>query len=109
MFEKAVIRNPGCQYCRYYIPQFEHNGKPTTEACAKNARKIFQLNPPTGQRRKWKWSDCDYPVEKNKNGLCKDFQIHSFIYKLLNYFSLFIRRAGKQYPPTYSGEIWWEP
>ncbi len=109
MFQKIVIKNPGCQYCRYYIPQFNHNGKLTKEACSKNARLMFQIQPEAGEKRKWKWSDCDYAAEKNKNRLCKDFQIQSLTHKIRIKLSLIVKNAGIQYPPTFSGEIWWEP
>ncbi len=109
MFEKIAIKNPGCSYCRYYIPQFEHNGKLTIEACLKNARKIFQQNQPQGKKRKWKWNGCEYASERNKNRLCRDFQIQSFLFKIHQKLSLISHKAGEQYPPTFSGEIWWEP
>ena len=109
MFQKVVIKNPGCQYCRYFIPQFEHNGKLTTEACTKYARKMFEIQPFPGQKRKWKWNGCDYATEKNKNRLCQDFQIDSLTHKLINWLSLLVKNAKVQFPPTFSGEIWWEP
>lgn len=109
MFERVPIKNPGCQYCRYFLPQFQHNGKPTSDACTKNARKIFEQNPLPGRKRKWKWSDCEFPHEKNKDRFCKDFQIESLLHKTFHFLSLIVRKAGQQYPPTFSGEIWWEP
>ena len=108
MLNKVIIKNPGCQFCRYFIPQFEYNGKLTTEACTKTARKMFQIKTVAGKTRKWKWSDCDYAKEKNSTRLCKDFQIQSLTYKLLHRLSLLIRKAGEQHPPTFSGEIWWD-
>lgn len=70
---------------------------------------MFQQNPPPGKKCKWKWSDCEYALEKNKNRLCQDFALDSIFHRLLHAISLKTKRAGKQYPPTFSGEIWWEP
>lgn len=108
MNARGAIKNPGCQYCRYYIPQFEYQGKPTTEACAKNARRMFEINPLPGQKRKWKWSSCEYSAEKNNDRLCEDFEIHSLTHKLIHKLILTVKKAGIQHPPTFSGEIWWD-
>ncbi len=108
MLKQIAIKNPGCQFCRYHVPQFEHKGKLTTEACIKNARKVFQQDIPKGQKRKWMWNGCAYAKEKNWDRLCRDFQIHSTMYNLINKLSLVLMNAGNQEPPTFSGEIWWD-
>ncbi len=108
MLKKILIKNPGCQFCKYYLPQFEYNGKPTTAACIKHAKKVFQQNVSKQQRRKWKWGNCAYAEEINKTRLCSDFQIQSLSQKIRHWLSLLIRGAKDQQPPTFSGEIWWD-
>lgn len=108
MIKKVVVKNPGCEYCRYFLPRFEYHGKPTTEACTKKARIIVQQQPSKEGKRKWKWSDCAYAEEKNRDRRCADFQIQSAGLKLIRRLMLFIRRAEEQCPPTFSGEIWWD-
>ncbi len=107
MLKKIVIKNPGCQFCKYYLSQFEYNGKLTTAACTKHAKKVFQ-HVSKSQKRKWKWGNCTYAEEVNKSRLCRDFQIQSLLFKFRQRLSLVIRGAKDQQPPTFSGEIWWD-
>jgi len=106
MFTKIVVKNPGCDFCRYFLPPFKYQSKKTGEACLKGARKIYQKQ--SANKRKWKWTNCSYSQEKNKNRLCRDFKIKSLIYSICNQFQLLINRADQQLPPSFEGEIWWE-
>ena len=59
-------------------------------------------------KKKWKWSDCGYSVEKNKDRKCFDFKIQSFVVTITNKIILFFMQAGEQLPPTFKREKWWE-
>lgn len=108
MIEKRIIKNPGCELCRYFLPPFKHQDTLTPEACLKEARKIYQSKQIQRRKRNWKWSDCSYSKEKNKDRLCKDYKIPSLTHQLFNQLILFIKGAEQQQPPTFSREIWWE-
>ena len=108
MLKKIVLKNPGCEYCRYYLPGFNVDGKPTTPACLKGARRLFQKPVLSHRRRDWKWTDCSYSEEKNKNRLCADFKVRSLIRELSQKLLLAAKKAGTQLPPTFKREIWWK-
>jgi len=107
MLKKVTIKNPGCQYCRYFQPTFEYKNKNTIEACTVSARRIYQIQVSGSQQRKWKWSDCDYAQEKNKNRLCSDFKVKSWWLTIILKLILRMKRANVQLPPTFKREIWW--
>jgi hypothetical protein len=108
MIERIVIKNPGCEFCRFYLEPFDHHGKQVAGSCLKGARLVYQKPKIKGKKRRWKWSDCSYSEEKNKSRLCKDFKIQSLFLTLIQYIRLFIIQAGEQQPPTYRKEIWWD-
>ncbi len=108
MLKRAVVKNPGCPFCRHYRQPFKHNGKETAEACLKGARKIYQRPKVKNRKRRWKWSNCAYPGEKNKQRTCVDFQIQSLTIKLIHQVTLIIKGAALEDPPSFSGEIWWQ-
>lgn len=106
MMKRVVLKNPGCSFCRHYLAPFRHDGKLTAEACLKGARRIYQS--PRVKKRRWKWTGCAYAAEKNKLRTCPDFQIQSLAYRLIHQIALGVQGAGRQDPPSFSGEIWWE-
>ncbi|PCI28970.1 MAG: hypothetical protein COB67_05140 [SAR324 cluster bacterium] len=108
MPKKIAVKNPGCTFCRYYIAPFEYKGQLTKGACAKGARRVFQPSGASTEKRKWKWVDCAYSDEKNKNRFCEDFQIQSILYGLLGQARLLLKQGGEQLPPAYSREKWWK-
>ncbi|MBT3227238.1 MAG: hypothetical protein HOE30_18585 [Deltaproteobacteria bacterium] len=108
MLNRVVVKNPGCPFCRHYLAPFKHNGKMTAEACLKGARRIFQRPKIKHKKRRWKWTNCAYPSEKNKQRTCADFQIQSLTLKLIHQFTLLIMRASLEDQPSFSGEIWWQ-
>jgi len=107
LLKPVVLKNPGCEYCRFFLSSFLHKGEKTRPACLLGAQKIFQQDLPFLQRRKWKWIDCAYATEKNKNRYCEDFRVYSITRQLLAKLILFIQRAGQQLPPSFAREIWW--
>ena len=107
MLRKLTIKNPGCQFCRYFIPVFKYRLKDTREACSISARRIYQIQIEENQESRWKWSDCDYAAEKNKNRLCADFIVKSWWRTLALKLILKLKRAEVQLPPTFKREIWW--
>jgi hypothetical protein len=108
MLKPVVMKNPGCQFCRYYLPPFAFEQQMTTAACLKGARKIVQQRPCRTHPKGWKWTGCSYATEKNRDRRCADFMIASTTRKILHQLSLWLTGAKKQYPPAFSGEIWWE-
>lgn len=108
MLNRVVLKNPGCPFCRYYLPPFRHEGQMTTEACLKGARRIYQQRRTKKRQRRWKWVDCAYASEKNKHRTCPDFRIQSLTVKLIHQLALTLRGADRQDPPAFSREIWWE-
>lgn len=80
----------------------------TSEACLKGARRIYQHPRQKNRKRHWKWANCAYAGEKNKQRTCPDFQIQSLAIRTIHQLTLVARGAGFQDPPAFSGEIWWE-
>ena len=105
MLRKLTIKNPGCQFCRYFLPIFEYENKNTLEACIIKARRVYQRQ--VSEKRKWKWSDCDYAQEKNKSRLCSDFTVKSWWRLIILKLILKMKHAEVQLPPTFKREIWW--
>lgn len=108
LIKPIVLKNPGCDYCRYYLAPFSFKGGRTRPACLKGAQKIFQQDLPFMERRKWKWIDCAYATEKNKDRKCPDFRVYSITRRLLSRLVLLAQRAGTQLPPSFAREIWWK-
>jgi len=103
----VILKNPGCEYCRFFLPPVAKQEDEPRPACLLGAQKIFQQGLPFVQLKKWKWIDCAYAGEKNKNRLCEDFRVYSITRRLLSRFILFLQRGGQQLPPTFAREIWW--
>ncbi len=108
MLKRVVVKNPGCSFCRHYLPPFKLSGKLTSEACLKGARRIYQSSRTENKKRRWKWVNCAHASEKNKKRTCSDFKIQSLTIRLIHQITLVARGANLQDPPSFSGEIWWE-
>ncbi|MDH5559734.1 MAG: hypothetical protein OEY59_02665 [Deltaproteobacteria bacterium] len=108
MDRKIKIKNPGCNFCRYFLKPFTLDGKKTPEACLKGARKMYQQKKTDDGKKYWKWSDCSSSKEKNKARLCPDFQIESFVHTVSAQLSSKIKNAGQQLPPTFKKDKWWK-
>ena len=109
MIQKIQLRNPGCQFCRFYLAPFDYNREATRAACLKGARRIFNQKPKKqGLGRRWKWTDCSYSEEKNRTRHCDDFVVLPWYVPLWQKLYLYLMRAHKQHPPSYKKEIWWD-
>jgi len=108
LIKPIVLKNPGCEFCRYYLPPDSYPGGKERPACLKGAQKIFQQELPFFEKRKWKWIDCGYAAEKNKNRYCEDFRVYSLTRRLLAQVVLLAQRAGTQLPPSFTKELWWQ-
>jgi len=107
LIKPVVLKNPGCEYCRFYLSPPQDEGEESRPACLLGAQKIFQQGLPFVQLKKWKWIDCAYSAEKNKKRLCEDFRVYSLTRRLLGRFLLFLQRGGEQLPPSFAREYWW--
>ncbi|MGK0289918.1 MAG: hypothetical protein ACI86H_001367 [bacterium] len=107
MAKKITVKNPGCQFCRYYQESFRIEQKETLEACTKGAHRIFRKNE-NQQHHEWKWIRCKHPQEKNKNRLCQKFQIPIFFATFWKNAYSRIFRLGEQQKPSFGNDKWWQ-
>ena len=70
MIRKITIKNPGCQFCTYYVAPVTFKKKTSNPACGKGGRRIFEKTKGSFFARRWKWVDCGYTEERNKGRLC---------------------------------------
>jgi hypothetical protein len=108
MLKPVVPKNPGCEFCRYFLPSFSFEQQMTPPACLKHARKIVQQRSSRRSSKGWKWIRCSYAAEKNRDRRCPDFKLASITDKLLHRVTLWLLGATQQHPPAFSGEIWWD-
>ncbi len=104
---KLLLKNPGCQFCKFYRDSFKHQGKATRPACAKGARRIFEKGTKNKQR-KWKWVDCSYAEFRNKDRLCDSFEVQSMVHTASQQLGLLLRSAVQETPPSFKSEMWWQ-
>ena len=104
---KLKLKNPGCQFCKYYLASFKHQGSPTRPACSKGARRIFE-KAVKNKKRKWKWIDCSYAEFKNKDRYCEEFEVQSLVHSASQQIGLFVRSATLETPPAFKSEMWWQ-
>ena len=105
---KIKVKNPGCKFCRYFLAPFKVKGKMTPEACLKGAKRIYHSQKSNDGKKIWKWNDCAYSKEKNKDRYCSDFQVETIAHTVAGQLSSKLKGAGQQMPPTFSKEKWWK-
>ncbi len=106
MIRKVAIKNPGCQFCKFYLASFKYRGRETNPACAKGARRIYLKGAGFGLR-KWKWVDCLSAEHKNKTRFCADFEVDSIFSLIFRAVLVLLHRGGPQTPPALRREMWW--
>lgn len=103
-----MLKNPGCQHCRFYLASFSVDGIQTVPACIKGARKAVREDDFEPGKKEWKWVNCQRPEIKNERRKCEDFQMNTPVHSFASFAKRKALLLEKQFPPAFADEKWWD-